>query len=142
MSVLEELAPADADALRALAVERRYRAGAAIFHQGDEPGSVLIVVDGRVKLVLVGPDGRDVIISFVGPGELVGDVAALDGAPRSASVEAVDAVRALVVPRAAFERFVAAHPGAAIALIHDLARRLRLADAQRLEFASYDVVGR
>jgi CRP-like cAMP-binding protein len=142
MSVLDELAPAEAEALRTLAAERRYRAGAAIFHHGDEPGSVLIVIDGRIKLVLVGPDGKDVIISFAGPGELIGDVAALDGGPRSASVEAVDAVRALVIPRAAFERFVATHPAVAIALIHDLARRLRLADAQRLEFAAFDVAGR
>jgi CRP/FNR family transcriptional regulator, cyclic AMP receptor protein len=132
----------DAEALKALATERRYRAGTAIFHQGDEPGSVLIVIEGRVKLMLVGPDGQDVILSFAGPGELIGDLAALEGRPRSASAEAVDEVRALTVPRAAFERFVASHPAVALVLLHNLARRLRIADTQRLEFAAYDVVGR
>ena len=65
--------------LQALGTERRYGAGVAIFHHGDEPGSVLLLVEGRVKVALIGPQGREVILGFVGPGELVGDVAALDG---------------------------------------------------------------
>jgi CRP/FNR family cyclic AMP-dependent transcriptional regulator len=141
-SWLDELPEPLARELRSLGVERRYGAGVAIFHHGDEPGSVLLLLDGRVKIALLGPQGREVILGFVGPGELVGDVAALDGGPRSATVEAVDPVRALVVPRAAFERFASARPEAALALLRSLARRLRLADEQRLEFAAYDVVGR
>jgi CRP/FNR family transcriptional regulator, cyclic AMP receptor protein len=139
---LAALAPEDAEALEALGSERTYRAGVAIFHQGDEPGSVLILLEGRVKLSLIGPNGKDVIVGFAGPGELVGEVAALDGSPRSATATAVDPVRALVITRAAFEAFVASHPAAALPLLRSLARRLRLADAQRLEFAAYDVVGR
>jgi CRP-like cAMP-binding protein len=91
---------------------------------------------------MVGPQGKEVILGFIGPGELLGEVAALDGEPRSATAEAVDPVRAVVVPRAAFERFVASRPDAALALLRSLARRLRAADRQRLEFAAYDVVGR
>jgi len=63
-------------------------------------------------------------------------VAAIDGEPPSASAETVDAVRALVVPRAAVERFVETHPTAAMQLVRALARRLRLADEHRLEFAA------
>jgi CRP/FNR family transcriptional regulator, cyclic AMP receptor protein len=139
---LDGLPAGDAEALRALGGERRYRAGAVLFHHGDEPGSVLLLLEGRVKLVLTGPQGKEVILGFSSPGELVGEVSAIDGAPRSASAEAVDAVRALVVTRAAFQRFVETHPAAALSLLQNLARRLRLADAQRLEFAAYDVVGR
>ena len=141
-SWLDDLPEPLARELQALGTERRYDAGVAIFHHGDEPGSVLLLVEGRVKVALIGPQGREVILGFVGPGELVGDVAALDGRPRSATVEAVDPVRALVVPRAAFERFASSRPDAALALLRSLARRLRLADEQRLEFAAYDVVGR
>src|SRR3954452_3160377 len=112
-SWLDELPEPLAEGLRPLRTERRYGAGGAIFHHGDEPGAVLLLLKGRVKVALVGPQGREVILGFVGPGELVGDVAALGGGPRSATVEAVDAVRALVVPRAAFERFAAARPEAA-----------------------------
>lgn len=113
-----------------------------IFHHGDEPGSVLLLVEGRVKLGMVGPQGKEVILGFSAPGELLGEVAALDGEPRSATAEAVDPVRAIVIPRAAFERFVAGHPDAALALLRSLAHRLRTADRQRMEFAAYDVVGR
>jgi CRP/FNR family cyclic AMP-dependent transcriptional regulator len=141
-SWLEGLPARDADALRALGRERRYRAGVVLFHYGDEPGSVLALLEGRVKYVVPGPHGKELIFGFAGPGELVGEVAAIDGARRSASVEAVDTVRALVVPRSAFERFLETHPAATLSLLRTLARRLRLADAQRLEFAAYDVVGR
>ena len=139
---LDTLPPPLAGALRELGRERRFGRGVAIFHHGDEPGSVLLVLEGRVKVAIVGPQGKEVILGFIGPGDLLGDVAALDGEPRSASAQAVDAVRALVIPRAGFERFVAGHPDAALAMMRSLARRLRLADAQRVEFAAYDVVGR
>jgi CRP/FNR family transcriptional regulator, cyclic AMP receptor protein len=141
-SWLDGLPAHDAEALRALGAERRYGAGVVLFHYGDEPGSLLVLLEGRVKYCLPGPHGRELIFGFAGPGELVGEVAAIDGAPRSASVETVDALRALVVPRSAFERFLETHPAATLSLLRSLARRLRLADAQRLEFAAYDVVGR
>jgi CRP-like cAMP-binding protein len=141
-SWLEGLAEPVAAGLRGLGTERRYGAGVVIFHHGDEPGSVLVLLEGRVKLAILGPQGREVILGFAGPGDLLGDVAALDGGPRSATAETVDAVRALVVPRAAFEAFLAGRPDAALALMRSLAARLRRADEQRLEFAAYDVVGR
>jgi CRP/FNR family transcriptional regulator, cyclic AMP receptor protein len=142
LSWLEDFPPGDSEALRALGAARHYRAGVVLFHHGDEPGSVLVLLEGRVKYVLPGPHGKQVILGFAGPGELVGEVAAIDGGPRSASVEAVDAVRALVVPRAVFQRFLETHPTATLRLLRSLAGRLRRADAQRLEFATYDVVGR
>jgi CRP-like cAMP-binding protein len=142
MPWLDDMPPADADALRGLGGERRYRAGAAIFHRGDEPGSVFVLVAGRVKFSLLGPHGTEVIVGFAGPGDLVGEIAALDGRPRSATAEAVDAVQALAFTRGAFESFVSSHPDTALLLVRHLAARLRLADEQRLEFAAYDVVGR
>ena len=129
-------------ALRELGGERRYRAGTTLFHQGDEPGSVFLLFDGRVKFSLLGPQGKEVIVGFAGPGDLIGEVAALDGSPRSATAEAVDDVRARAVTRAAFERLVSTHPETALLLLRHLAARLRLADEQRIEFAAYDVVGR
>jgi CRP-like cAMP-binding protein len=136
------LDPADATALRGLASERRYPAGVIMVHHGDEAGSVLVLLEGRVKQVVPGPDGKEVIVGFATPGDLIGEVAALDGGSRSASLEAVDDVRALVLPSAAFERFVHTRPEVAMVLLRSMAARLRMADRQLLEFAVYDVVGR
>jgi CRP-like cAMP-binding protein len=138
----DALAAEDATALRALAAERRYRAGVVIAHHGDEAGAVLVLLEGRVKEVVPGPDAKEVIVGFAGPGDLVGEVAALDRGARSASLEAVDDVRALVVPSAAFERFVRARPAVSMLLLRSLAARLRAADRQLIEFAAYDVTGR
>jgi CRP-like cAMP-binding protein len=138
----DSLAPDAAAALRAIASERRYRAGVAIAHHGDEAGAVLVLLEGRVKQVVPGPDGKEVIVGFAGPGDLVGEVTALDRGVRSASLEAVGDVRALVVTSGAFERFVQTHPGVAMLLLRSLAARLRTADRQLIEFAAYDVTGR
>jgi CRP/FNR family cyclic AMP-dependent transcriptional regulator len=138
----DTLAAEDGAALRALAAERRYRAGVVIAHHGDEAGAVLLLIEGRVKEVVPGPDAKEVIVGFAGPGELVGEVAALDRGVRSASLEAVDDVRALVVPSTAFEHFVRERPAVAMLLLRSLAARLRTADRQLIEFAAYDVTGR
>jgi CRP-like cAMP-binding protein len=139
---LEALAGADAADFRALGRERRYDRGVVLFHHGDEPGAVAAILAGRVKLVVPGPQGKDVMLGLAGPGDVLGDVAALDGRPRSATAQAMDAVRATLVTRAAFVQFVAERPTVALAVMQSLARRLRSADGQLMEFAAYDVIGR
>jgi CRP-like cAMP-binding protein len=139
---LDGLAGADAAEFRALGNERRYSRGVVLFHHGDEPGAVAAILAGRVKLIVPGPQGKEVMLGLAGPGDVLGDVAALDGRPRSATAQAMDAVRATVVSRAAFMVFVAERPTVALAVMHSLAHRLRSADAQLMEFAAYDVIGR
>jgi CRP/FNR family transcriptional regulator, cyclic AMP receptor protein len=139
---LEALAGADAAEFRALGSERRYDRGVVLFHHGDDPGAVAAILAGRVKLVVPGPQGKEVMLGLAGPGDVLGDVAALDGRPRSATAQAMDPVRALLVSRAPFVRFVAERPTVALAVMRSLAGRLRGADAQRMEFAAHDVVGR
>ena len=141
-SFLDELEPPQADAFRALGVLRRYPGGAAIFHQGDDSVSVLILVEGRTKTVVHGPQGREMIVGFSGPGEVLGELATVRGAPRSASVYALEPVRALVVPGSAFEHVLATQPAIALALLRHVAERLAIADDQRLAFAAHDVLGR
>lgn len=139
---LEALAGADAAEFRALGSERRYDRGVVLFHHGDEPGGVAAIHAGRVKLVVPGPHGKEVILALAGPGDVLGDVSALDGRPRSATAQAMDPVRVTLVSRAAFMRFATERPTVALALMRSLARRLRTADGQLMEFASYDVTGR
>jgi CRP/FNR family cyclic AMP-dependent transcriptional regulator len=142
MAFLDELAPHDGEAFLALASPRRFARGVVLFHAGDDTGSVMVVRSGRVKVSSVAPGGQEVMLGVRGPGELLGELSAVDGGERSATVAALDAVDVLSVSGSAFAELLERRPAIALVLLRQIAARLRDADRQRLEFAAYDVFGR
>jgi CRP/FNR family transcriptional regulator, cyclic AMP receptor protein len=138
---LAELAADERADLEQLGAVRRYRRGDVLFHQGDDAGAVVVLRDGHVKATMLN-DGREVILAFPGPGELLGELSAVDGQPRSATVRAVDEVEALVIPGSAFRAFLERRPRIALVLLRGVAERLRAADRQRVDYAVNDVVVR
>ena len=138
---LGALSVEEADALRALGVKRTYGAKVTLLHQADDAGPVVILLAGRVK-VAVGDGGREAIIGVAGPGELIGELAAIDDGPRSTTVTTLEPVDALVITRSDFGTLLERRPRIALVILRTVARRLRYADAQRAQFASLDVVGR
>jgi CRP/FNR family cyclic AMP-dependent transcriptional regulator len=138
---LAELDPDERADLEALGTVRRYPRGEVLFHEGDDAGAVLVLLDGRVKAAQV-RDGREVILAFPGPGELLGELAAVDGRPRSGTVRAVDDVRALVIPGSAFRAFLERRPRVALVILRSVTARLRASDRQRVDYAVNDVVVR
>jgi CRP/FNR family transcriptional regulator, cyclic AMP receptor protein len=139
---LAALEPADRDALLALGTRRRYPAGVTITHEHDEVGSVLVVLDGQVTASTLGAEGHEVLFGVAGPGQIVGELAALRGAPRSATLRARTDVTAQVVRAADFRRFLQTVPKAAMAVLDTVIDRLEVADGMRREMASLDVVAR
>jgi CRP/FNR family transcriptional regulator, cyclic AMP receptor protein len=131
-----------AAALAARGTVRTYARGQALLHEGQVPDRVLMLRSGRVKVYRTTPVGKEVVLAVRGAGELVGELAAIDQAPRSASIVAVDRVEALVVSSADFRSFLLDHPAAALVLLELVIRRLRDADAKRIEFASFTTIGR
>jgi CRP/FNR family transcriptional regulator, cyclic AMP receptor protein len=121
---------------------RRYRRGETIFVAGD-PGTCLCMVGaGRVKLALTSSEGREVILDVLGPSEVFGEMALLDGAPRSADAVCVEATELLLLDRDAFLHFLRDRPEVAINLLGVLTRRLRR-DAELVQDAAFlDVPGR
>jgi CRP/FNR family transcriptional regulator, cyclic AMP receptor protein len=111
-------------------------------HRGQVPQHVLVLRSGRVKVTAATPLGRDVVLAFRGPGELLGELSALDQEPRSASLVALEPVEALLLGHEDFRRFLAERPDAAIVLLRLLARRLRDVDAGRIRFAASSTMGR
>lgn len=111
-------------------------------HHGQSPDNVMVLRAGQVKVVTATPNGREVVLGIRGPGELVGELSALDARPRSASVVALEDVECLVLSHTAFHAFLSAHPTASMALLSMLARRLRDADAKRAGFAALSTLGR
>src|SRR6266516_1694740 len=128
--------------LRERGVQRRFRKGQALFHQGGTSDRVVVLLSGRVKVSTVTADGKEVVLAFRGPGDLLGELSAIDGDARSATVGALEPVEAAVVPASEFRAFLAVHPRVAILLLEMLARRLRDADRKRVEFGAHDTLGR
>lgn len=128
--------------LRRRATPRRFARGAALAHAGQVGDRVFVLTAGHVKLTRITPEGRDVLLALRGPGDLVGEQSAIDGAVRSATITALDPVEALAIAPADFLGYVTAVPAAALYVMRTLAERLRDADGKRVEHAAHDVVGR
>jgi CRP/FNR family transcriptional regulator, cyclic AMP receptor protein len=139
---LATLTAADAEALLRRGTLRRFARGQALLHQGQIPDRVLLLRSGRVKVYSTTASGKDVVLAVRGPGELVGELSALDQEPRSASIVALDPVEAAVLSPADFRGFLTEHPAAALALLEMLSRRLRDADAKRIEYVAFNTLGR
>lgn len=103
---------------------------------------MLVLTAGLVKAVAVGDDGQTAALALRGHGEILGELAAVDGGTRSASVVAIEAVEALSIPVAVFREFLRDQPGAALALLAGVADRLRDASRRQAEFGSLDATER
>ncbi|MFN2463539.1 MAG: Crp/Fnr family transcriptional regulator [Candidatus Dormibacteria bacterium] len=121
---------------------RSYRKGSVLLVEGESSERVAVLTEGRVKVFVNTDDGREVVLSMRGPGELIGELSFLDGAPRSATAAAVEDVRAAILSSAEFKSFLASRPAVALVLLQMLSRRLREADAKLAEFTAHDSVGR
>ena len=117
--------------LAALGARRRYRRGDALFREGDRSDCVMAVLEGRVKISVLTPSGREIVLSTKEPGELVGELAAVDGRRRSATATALDDVAVTVLSTATFEALLDAEPARARQLLHVLVAQLRAANLQR-----------
>jgi CRP-like cAMP-binding protein len=116
--------------------QRRYRRGESVFLTGDPGTSLCVVNAGRIKLALTSNEGREMILDVLGPGEVFGELALLDGEPRSADAVAIEATELLHLPREEFIAFLRAQPDAAISLLGVLSRRIRR-DTQLVQDAAF-----
>jgi CRP/FNR family cyclic AMP-dependent transcriptional regulator len=136
------LTPGQVSSLRNRAIPRRFRKGQALFHEGGRSDRVVALLRGRVKVSTTTAGGREIVLAFRGPGDLLGELSAIDGQPRSASVEAIEPVEALAIAPADFRGFLTENPEIALMLLETLSRRLRDADRKRIEYGAHDTVGR
>jgi CRP/FNR family cyclic AMP-dependent transcriptional regulator len=139
---LDALTEEEAADLHAAGRRRRYGPGVTLFHEGDDSGPVVVILGGRVKVATVGGGGREAIVAVRGPGDLLGELSAIDGGPRSATVTTLESAEVLLVPGSAFAALLERHLRIALVLLRMVAGRLRYADSQQAQFATQDVVGR
>ncbi len=122
--------------------ERFYPKGSVILFEHDPGDSLFVVRSGRVKVVLIGEDGREVILGVLGVGEHFGELSLIDDRPRSAHVIAMEDSTLLVLRREDFRMRVESSPKVAWALLSELSRRLRRADDKIGGLVLLDVPGR
>jgi CRP-like cAMP-binding protein len=121
---------------------RQFPAHTALFHSGDPSTHVVLLLDGWVKVSASSRSGYEALLAIRGPGDMLGELSALDGKPRSATVLTLVPVEASVLPRDRFLEFLRRQPGLAVTLLRYLADRLRDADSKRLEFGALSVMER
>jgi CRP-like cAMP-binding protein len=109
---------------------------------GTISGSVAVILEGRIKLSFFTDEGNEVLLAIREPGDLVGDLSALDGRPHSATATALEPVEAMIIAATDFVTFLLEHSSVALMFFRMLSARLRDADEKRIEFAAYDSVGR
>ena len=129
------------EALRSQGRPVRFRRGQALFTEGDLAERVFIIERGQVIVSSVAAGGREIVLGLRGPGDVMGDLAVLDGGPRSATALAADDVEATVAPASVLLRALR-DADASMELLRVLASRLREADRRRLEFAALGTLGR
>ncbi|HEY6698693.1 MAG TPA: Crp/Fnr family transcriptional regulator [Acidimicrobiales bacterium] len=142
-SFLGSLAADERTALGAIGHARSYRRGERMILEGDQNDTTYLVLEGRVRVFTGTPEGTEVTLCVRGPGDLIGEMGALDpGGRRSATVVALEPVRCRVIAARELQAFLEAHPRSTLALLRLVIGRLRGADRRRTEFGPYDATRR
>ncbi len=143
VSIFAHLGDAELEGLERLLESREAAAEAVVVGQEERGDALFVLVRGRVKVVLYGESGREIILRVFGrPGDFFGEMSLLDGQPRSASIVAAEPSSLLVLSREAFREHLRRSSGTALAVMAELSRRLREADAIIGNLALLDVYGR
>lgn len=136
---LARLESEDRSALLDLGHELSYAPRVVLLHQSEPSSHVLFVTHGWTKVTAAASNGYEALLALRGPGDIIGESAALTGRPRSATVTALEPVRTVAVERSRFTEFLARSPAVSFALLGLTSDRTRAADRRRLEFASLSV---
>ena len=131
--------------LRALAersVERSFPRHGRLFFQGDPGNGLFVVAGGLVKVVVTSEDGEEMVLVTLGPGEALGELAVVDGGPRSAAAEALEPTSALLITRPVVLELAARDPALTEALLQALGGLLRRLTEQASDLVFLDLPGR
>jgi CRP-like cAMP-binding protein len=123
--LFSELSRGELERISRVAVPRSFPSGVRVFHEGDHSDACYLVRSGDLRVTREHSDGRAIALATLGPGDIFGELAMLDGEARSASVETLTESELLALPAADVRRLLADHPEISVKLIAALTRRLR-----------------
>ena len=142
VSLFESLDQQELEALSDVTFTRTFSKDNVIILAEEEGDTLFILKKGKVKVSIVSEEGREVILSLLGPGSVFGELSLLDGKPRSANVVATEETDLLMLRRADFLQLIYKTPQIATALLAELATRMRKTDRQIEGLALLDVTSR
>lgn len=125
-----------------VATHRKVTRGTVIVRAGDPTDSLYILINGSARVLNSDEEGREVILSILGPGDFFGEMGLIDGSPRSADVVAAEPCELLVISKNDFKRCLQDNFEVAINIMKRLVERLREADRKIESLALMDVYGR
>jgi CRP/FNR family transcriptional regulator, cyclic AMP receptor protein len=140
--LFRDLEPTALARLADRAIERTYKKGQLIFYQGDPAEALFVVIEGRVKVVVVNENGDEMVLVTLQPVDVFGEVALIDGEPRSASAETLEPTRVLVLTRATFLETLRESPAMTESLFRSLGAVLRRLTEQTADLVFLDLHGR
>jgi CRP/FNR family transcriptional regulator len=123
--LFSELSRGELERISRVSVARSFPSGVRVFHEGDHSDACYLVRSGDLRVTREHPDGRAIALATLGPGDIFGELAMLDGEARSASVETLSDAELLALPAVDVRRLLKDHPGISVKLIAALTRRLR-----------------
>ncbi|RFB05583.1 Crp/Fnr family transcriptional regulator [Parvularcula marina] len=116
------------DDLIAISQIKIFKGRQAICRQGEDAENMYVVLSGRIKICTTSQGGKETVLAFMGPGEVLGEIAVLDGGLRTASAITIEESRVLVIGRTGFISYLETHPKVALNIIGVLCGRLRKTD--------------
>lgn len=129
-------------AIAAVAKTRRYAKDDVVFH-ADESGDVFCLIrEGQVKVTMISPEGKEIILSLLDPGDFFGEMALLDDEPRSATVVATEPLELITIWRSDFLQILSENFDITKKVLAEISRRLRTASNRIESLATMDVYGR
>ncbi len=122
-----------------VAREQSLTPGQELFQRGDPGDRLYVVARGRLRIAVNSSEGRELSVRFAGPGDVLGEIAVVDGGARTADVTAVNAVQVIGIAAADFNRLWAEHPALARSVMRSLCERVRDTTEQLETIALYPV---
>ena len=141
-ALFAELDDRELASIAAVAKSRRYAKDDVIFH-ADESGDIFCLIkEGQVKVTMISPEGKEIILSLLGPGDFFGEMALLDNEPRSATIIATEPLEIVTIWRSDFLHILSENFSITQKVLAELSRRLRDASNRIESLATMDVYGR
>ncbi len=123
--LFQELDDKTFDELLRSAQPKIHKARKLIFHEGDPGGSLLMILSGQIKISSIAANGKECVLAFLGPGDVVGELTFLDGGARTATAQAIEQTRTLELSRQPFIKVLENNPATALKIIEIVCKRLR-----------------